>query len=76
MKENFTEINNGLEQFSDETSRDVDKFTKSIYPFYKELINKGYSHLQIQNMLFCAYLKLKIDIEFNNEDKYIIKQER
>ncbi|WP_283695708.1 hypothetical protein [Clostridium perfringens] len=41
MKENFTEINNGLEQFSDETSRDVDKFTKSIYPFYKELIKDG-----------------------------------
>lgn len=45
MKDNFTIINNGLEQFSDETSRDVDKFTKSIYPFYRELINKGYSHL-------------------------------
>lgn len=71
MKDNFTIINNGLEQFSDETSRDVDKFTKSIYPFYKELINKGYSHLQIQNILFCTCLKLKIDIEFNNEDKYI-----
>lgn len=72
MKDNFTEINNGLEQFSEETSKDVDEFTKSIYPFYRELINRGYSHLQIQNMLFCAYLKLKIDTEFNNEDKYKI----
>lgn len=70
MKENFTEINNGLEQFTIETCEDIEEFKREIHPYYKKLLDKGYSHFQIQNIVFSSMLGLKIDIEFD-KDKYI-----
>lgn len=66
MKENFTKINNEIEQFTEEVCEDIESFKESISPYYKELLNKGYSHIQIQNIIFQTMMMLKVDIEFNS----------
>lgn len=61
MKQNFITIKDGNEQFSDETRKDVLEFEKGIKEHYNNLLEKGYSYKQIENIVFHSMIELELE---------------
>lgn len=64
MKENFLTFENGFEQFSIETSKDLDEFKNGVKPYYVELLKKGYSFSQIENLIIQSMISLRVELIF------------
>lgn len=67
MKENFLTFENGFEQYSEEVSKDLDEFKDGIKPYYIELLKKGYSFSQVENLIIQSMVSLKVDLIFKKD---------